>query len=117
MRFGAGDPVGGGFARILKADLDVVESGVDQRLQTIFVEAEAGGDEVGVESGGAGGGDEFGQVRTGQRFAAGEVRVQHAELRRTAGRRWSTPRSRVRIAWRRVPGDSNNRRSAAGSGA
>ena len=32
VRFGAGNPVGGVLARILKADLNVIESGVDQRL-------------------------------------------------------------------------------------
>ena len=34
VRLRAGNPVGGFFARILKADLDVIESRVDQRLQT-----------------------------------------------------------------------------------
>ena len=80
VRFCAGNPIRRSFARILKADLDVVESGVDQRLQPLFVESEARGDEVGVESRGARGSDQFRQIGAGQRFAAGEVRVQHAEF-------------------------------------
>jgi hypothetical protein len=53
---------------------------LDQRLQPCFVEAEARSDEVGVESGCARGGDQFSQVGPSQRFAAREVRVQHAEF-------------------------------------
>ena len=80
VSFCSSDPVGRGFARILKAQLDVIESGIDQRLQPRFGKANAGSDEVGVEAGGARCGDEFGKIRTRQRFAAGEVGVQHSEL-------------------------------------
>ena len=82
VRFGAGDPVGCVLARILKTDLDVIESGIDQRLQSCFSKSDAGSDEVGVEARGARAGDEFGQIGPSQRFASGEVRVQHAELAR-----------------------------------
>ena len=80
--FGAGNPVGCVLARILKADLDVIESGVDQCLQSCFSKADAGRDQIGVEACGARSRDEFGQIRTRQRFAAGEVRVQHSQLAR-----------------------------------
>ena len=62
VRLCASDPVGGVFVRILEADLDVIEPGVHQRLQPRFGEADARGDEVGIESCGARAGDEFGQV-------------------------------------------------------
>ncbi len=80
VRFRSGNPVRGFFPRILKADLDVVEPGIDQCLQPLFVETEARRDEIGVESGSARGGDQFGQISARQRFAAGEVRVQHSEF-------------------------------------
>ena len=80
VSFGSGDPVGGGFAGILKTDLDVIEAGIDERLQPRLGEADAGGDEICVKAGGARSGDELGEIGAGQRFSAGEVRVQHAEL-------------------------------------
>ena len=39
VRFGAGNPVGRVFARILKADLDVIESGLDQCLAVVVRQA------------------------------------------------------------------------------
>ena len=35
VRFGSGDPVGGVFAGILEAELNVVETHIDQRLQSL----------------------------------------------------------------------------------
>ena len=46
-----------------------------------LVEREAGGDEVDVEAGGAGGFDEIEDVGAGERFSAGEVDLENAELR------------------------------------
>ncbi len=60
----------------------MIESGLDQCLQSCFSEPNAGGDEVGVKARGARTRDEFRQIRTSQRFASGEVRVKHAELAR-----------------------------------
>src|ERR1700722_5224397 len=80
MGFGAGNPVSSTFARILKADLNVIETGLDQRLQALIIEPKTRGNEVRVESGGAGGGDELGEIGARQRFTSGEVRVQHAEF-------------------------------------
>ncbi len=80
MRFGAGNPVGRGLARILKADLDVIETGLDQCLQACFRKADAGRYQIGIEARGARCSDEFGEIGTRQRFAAGEVRVQHPQL-------------------------------------
>jgi hypothetical protein len=77
VSFGSGNPVGGGFARILKADLDVIEAGVNERLQARLGKADAGGDQIGVKAGGARSGGEFGEIGAGEWFAASEVRVQH----------------------------------------
>jgi len=58
----------------------VVETCFHQRLQPLLVQSQAGGDEIGIESGGARGRDEFRQIRARQRFAAGEMRMQHSQL-------------------------------------
>src|SRR5207245_980795 len=78
VRFGSRDPVGRVLAGILEAELNVVETCSDQRVQPLFRETDAGRDEIGIEARGAGGGDQFGEVGAGERFAAGEMRVQHA---------------------------------------
>ena len=39
--FSSGDPVGGVFAGVLKADLDVVETGIDQCFQALVIETDA----------------------------------------------------------------------------
>ena len=80
VRLGSGNPVGSLFPRILEADLDVIEAGLDQGLQPLLVEADARGDEVGIKSRGARGGDQLCQIGPHQRFAAGKVRMQHAQL-------------------------------------
>ncbi len=56
----AGDPVRRFFARVLKADLNVIQACGDERLKPLFIQSDAGGDEVGVEAGGLRGGDQFG---------------------------------------------------------
>src|SRR5580700_7129053 len=76
----AGDPVGGFLARILKADLDVIKSGIDQRLQALLVQAEARSNEIGVEPSVPRSRDQVNEIGTSQRFAAGEVRMEHTEL-------------------------------------
>ena len=87
MGFGAGDFRGGFFAGALEAELEVIEAGFDEFAEARFVERQAGGDEVDVEAGGASGADEIEDVGAGERFAAGEVGLQDAELRRLRGRR------------------------------
>jgi hypothetical protein len=82
VRFGAGNPVGRALARILKADLDVIESGVNQCLQSCFNKPNGGRDQIGVEACGARSRDEVPQIWSRQGFAAGEVRVQHSQLAR-----------------------------------
>ena len=78
--FCAGDFVGGFFAGALEAELNVIEPGGYQRGEFCFIEREAGGDEVDVEAGGTGGADEFDDIGTGERLAAGEVGLEDAEL-------------------------------------
>lgn len=62
---GARDPVGGTFSCVLKAELDVVEAGVHQLLEPLAREADAGGDEVGVELGIARAGNQVGEIGAG----------------------------------------------------
>ena len=50
MRFRPRNPVGGFFSRILKADLDMIESSIYERFQPLLVESDSGCDEVGVKS-------------------------------------------------------------------
>ena len=98
--FCAGDFVGGVGVGALKAELDVIEAGFDELREFCFVEREAGGDEVDVEAGGAGGFDEIEDVGAGERFAAGEVGLEDAELRRLVGRRGTRFRWGVRCCAR-----------------
>ncbi len=79
--FCAGDFFGGVGVGALEAELDVVEAGFDELREFLFVEREAGGDEVDVEAGGARGFDEIENVGAGEGFAAGEVGLENAELR------------------------------------
>ena len=78
--FCAGDFGGGVFASALKAELDVVEAGVDECSEFWFIEGKTGGDDVHVESGGAGVFDEVDDVGAGERFATGEVGLEDAEF-------------------------------------
>ena len=64
VRFGAGNPVGGIFTRILEAELNVIETSGHQRRESLLIQSDSRGNQVGVESGCAGCGDEFGQVLT-----------------------------------------------------
>ena len=77
--FSAGDFFGGVCVGTLEAELDVVEAGFDELREFLFVEREAGGDEVDVEAGGARGFYEVENVGAGEGFAAGEVGLEDAE--------------------------------------
>src|SRR5437879_12562361 len=59
----------------------MIEARVDEGGELCFVERQAAGDEVDVESGDAGGVNEFDDVGASERFAAGEVDLQDAGLR------------------------------------
>src|SRR6267142_1018523 len=78
MRVGfcAGDFVCGVLARALKTELDVIETGFDQRGKFCLVHGQAGGDEVDVQAGGACGTNEIHDVRSRERFASGEIGLE-----------------------------------------
>src|SRR6202521_5422022 len=81
VRVGArsGDPVGWPFARILKAELDVVKARFHKLGQTLARKTDSGGDQVGVQTRLARTLDQLRQIRTRQRLASGEVQMQNAE--------------------------------------
>ncbi len=82
MRLRACDPVRRVFPRILKADLDVIESGVDESFEPLLVEPNAGSNQIGIETCSARSSDQFGQVGACERFAAREMRMQHSQFSR-----------------------------------
>ena len=67
---------------ILEAKLDVIHSCLRERSHRAVVQRDAGGDDVGVEAARGGAGDQRGQVAPGQRFAAGEMDLQDADVGR-----------------------------------
>jgi hypothetical protein len=77
--FGSGDFVGGLFACALKAQLKMIESGLDESFEARFIERQAGANEIYVEAGSARGADEIEDVRAGEGFAAGEIGLKNAE--------------------------------------
>ena len=79
VRARARDLVGAGLYGILHAELQVIESRFDERGQPLLRQAEAGGDEAGVEIGAARRRHELDDVGARQRLAAGEVHLQRAE--------------------------------------
>jgi len=95
--FGSGDPVCGVLAGILEAELNVIQTGGDQSLHSRLRQADAGGDQIGIESGGTRAGDKFSQIWPCQRFAAREVRVQHSELARLRENALPLPRGKFGV--------------------
>src|ERR1700687_2200459 len=79
VRACSGDPVRRAFARILKAELDMVKSSFHKLAQTLARKSDAGCDQVGIQTRLARTYDQFGQIRTRQRLASGEVQMQNAE--------------------------------------
>jgi hypothetical protein len=73
MRVCVRDGAAGFLGGALKAELKMVETGVDKRGEFSFVQGKAAGDEADIEPGVAGGANEVDDVRAGKRFAPGEV--------------------------------------------
>ena len=88
----------------LKAELEVIEAGFDESVESRFVERQAGGDEVDVEAGGAGGADEIEDVGACEGFAAGEIGLEDAEFGGFAGRRGTSLRGEFSGASRQFEG-------------
>jgi hypothetical protein len=59
--------------------LKVIEAGLYEGFEALFVERHARGDEIHVEAGGARGADQFEDVGAGERFASGEIGLQDAQ--------------------------------------
>jgi len=111
-----GNPVGIAFVRILKAELDMVKARVHQLRQPLARKPDSRGDQVRVQTRPARAFDQFGQIRTRQRLASGEVKMQNAE-RGGLAENAQPVGSRALLCAKSAPADSSNRRSAAGSGA
>src|ERR1700686_3933010 len=79
VRARSGNPVCVAFARILKAELDMVEACFHKLGQTLARKSDSRSDQVGVQMRLPRTLDEFSQIRTRQRFASGEVQMQNAE--------------------------------------
>jgi hypothetical protein len=77
MGLRAGNVVGGFLARTLEAELKMIEACLHQRPELGLVQRQAGSDEANVESGTACIPDEFCDVWTRKRFAAGEINLEN----------------------------------------
>ncbi len=80
VRFRAGEFIGGFFGSALKTQLNMIEARLDDLVEPRFVEGNPGGDEVDVQSGLAGGADEFHNIGAGQRLAAGKINLQNSRF-------------------------------------
>ena len=77
VRVSVGD-FGGGFGPgALEAELEMIESGGDQGIQAGFVERDAGGDEIYIQAGRAGGFDEFNEIGASKWLAAGKIHLKY----------------------------------------
>src|SRR5258708_4197815 len=80
MGFSAGNFVAEFFAGALEAELDVIKAGGDEGRKFCFIERQAGGNQINVESGGASCAHKFDNVGAGERFATREIGLEGAEL-------------------------------------
>src|SRR5437660_10207844 len=72
----SGNPVRRALARILKAELDMVEAGFDKLGQTLARKPDSRSDQVRVETRSARAFEQLGQIGTRQRLAPSEGRMQ-----------------------------------------
>ena len=75
----SGNPVRRAFARILKAELDMVEAGFHKLGQTLTRKPYSRCDQVRVQTRLACAVDQFAQIRARQWLASGKVKMQNAE--------------------------------------
>jgi len=75
----SGNPVRRAFARILKAELDMVKARFHKLGQTLARKPDSRRDQVRVQTRLACACDQLTQIRTRQRLASGEVQMQNAE--------------------------------------
>lgn len=79
-RTGPGDAFGGRRLRVLHGQLHPAQPGADQPGQPPLAQPDPAGDELGVQAGGVGGGDQLGQITPEQRLAAGQMGLDDAQL-------------------------------------
>lgn len=65
---------------MLHGELDTAQSGVPQFREPPLVQAHATGDELGVEARGGGGLDDRGEIASEQRFTAGQMGLDNAQV-------------------------------------
>ena len=113
----ARDAVGRHGVGVLDRDLDVIEAGLPQIAHGARGDADAGGDQIGVEPGLARVRRDVDEIAPRAGLAAGQMHVQHAERRRLLEH--PRPGRRRRARRRAIPAraDWSNRDSRAGSGA
>ena len=76
------DAFGGRRPRALEAQLQMVEPGFGERLDAAFGNADAGGDQIGVDAARRKPGHQLLEVAAQGRLAAGKMHLQHAEVGR-----------------------------------
>src|SRR5262245_15534347 len=96
----ASDVVGGLRIGVLDRDLDVIKPGLAQLGESPGGEANAGGDQIGVEAGEAGGGRDVDEIAPRRRLPAGEMSLQHAERSRLV--KDPKPRPKVKLLLTRL---------------
>ena len=116
VRFVSGKFARGFLFSALKAQLEMIEARGDEFFEAFLIKRQTRRDQAGVESGGACGADDFGEIGARERLASGEVGLQHAQFggfaqhaRPGGGGKLAGPRASA-------PEDSSNRRSAADTG-
>ena len=80
----AGDAVGGRSVGVLDGDLHMVEPGLGERAEGLVRDADRGGDEIGVETGGMGAGGDIDEVAARAGLAARQMHLQDTKPRRLA---------------------------------
>src|SRR5450631_2765150 len=79
VRARSGNPVRGAFARILKAELDMVKASFHKLRQALARKPDSRGDQVRIQTRLARALDQLSQIRARQRLASGEVKMQNAK--------------------------------------
>src|SRR5437660_9861098 len=79
VRARSSNPVRGAFARILKAELDMVKARFHKLAQTLARKPNSRSDQVRVQTRLTRACDQLTQIRTRQRFASGEMKMQNSK--------------------------------------
>ena len=110
-----GDAIGGGGLGSLNAELDVFEAGVEQPLEARPIERNATRDEVRVEPCLSSPGNDDLEIVSDEGLATREVNLNDAELARLCENPRPLVDRELSIDARRIPPDSSNKGTRAGS--